>query len=95
MMLKQGIHSFLYLKFTLIILIKVVSNNSSLLAEWRAHSGFTDVRGQCYYCGRICKTLSGLKLHHKTCRANPKISKYLYFSKDSQFSLKNQETNQK
>ena len=68
-----------FMKFNLSLLTsKVITRDNSLLAEWKAHNGFTDIRGQCWFCSKVCGTLSGLKKHHNFCRARANQSKLIF-----------------
>ena len=53
---------------------EVVVQNPTSLAETRAHNGFTETPGQCYYCSRVCKNLNGLRNHQKKCRHRARSS---------------------
>ena len=47
---------------------ELVANDSELMSEYRDLYGFTDVRGQCLYCSKVCKNLGAFITHRNNCK---------------------------
>ena len=53
-----------------------VTRNQLKLTEARSQNGFTKIRGQCFSCSKVCKSLCGLRNHQQACRKKTRGSSH-------------------